>query len=575
MKKILALVLALAMILMVGASFADTNNLTADTTVSITNLDQGDVVTLYKIIKWDGAWKVVDGYTGLTQDEVNDIVKQNDVTGAAINNAAGWTDAYINKVITSTLPTPVALGDAATVGASKTFTATVEPGMYYALVTPKDGTKIYKPMFVSADYSSTSTTTTVAAKSETVTLDKESISQTNDQDSDKTYTHSADSDNTVGVGDVVEFTLTTTIPNFPASFTNPIFKVSDSLSHLELVVKSDAKDIRVYSPSYDATNLVAATNYTLTSDSATAFEVAFTKDFIQANGGKQVVVVYTATVKNDGTNIIDNHDNTAKVNFSNNPDDEVGANEVEDHTEHYSFTINGDVWTEKDSTDIVKVGINADGTEITQDVVLPNSHYVGALQGAQFTLYTNNAAGTGPSEDVYRSDITSGADGRFTISDLDAGIYWLVETQAPAGYVKQSAPVKIEIIPTFATHTVAAQTKTVQYDQDDSSKTVQVTVPAYSYPELVSYKILIDGSETASYSFKNDEIDERHDDKIGETVSGGDEDADNDDLGKVKNPKGTELPSTGGIGTTIFYIVGGILLIGAAVILVARRKAHD
>lgn len=43
----------------------------------------------------------------------------------------------------------------------------------------------------------------------------------------------------------------------------------------------------------------------------------------------------------------------------------------------------------------------------------------------------------------------------------------------------------------------------------------------------------------------------------------------------VVNNAGTELPSTGGIGTTIFYILGGLLVIGAAVILVARRKAED
>ena len=43
----------------------------------------------------------------------------------------------------------------------------------------------------------------------------------------------------------------------------------------------------------------------------------------------------------------------------------------------------------------------------------------------------------------------------------------------------------------------------------------------------------------------------------------------------VENNQGVELPSTGGIGTTIFYILGGLLVIGAAVILVARRKAHD
>lgn len=46
-------------------------------------------------------------------------------------------------------------------------------------------------------------------------------------------------------------------------------------------------------------------------------------------------------------------------------------------------------------------------------------------------------------------------------------------------------------------------------------------------------------------------------------------------VAKVANNKGSELPSTGGIGTTIFYVLGGILVIGAAVILVARRKAHD
>jgi LPXTG-motif cell wall-anchored protein len=43
----------------------------------------------------------------------------------------------------------------------------------------------------------------------------------------------------------------------------------------------------------------------------------------------------------------------------------------------------------------------------------------------------------------------------------------------------------------------------------------------------------------------------------------------------VLNQQGTELPSTGGIGTTIFYILGGLLVVGAAVILVARRKAQD
>lgn len=40
----------------------------------------------------------------------------------------------------------------------------------------------------------------------------------------------------------------------------------------------------------------------------------------------------------------------------------------------------------------------------------------------------------------------------------------------------------------------------------------------------------------------------------------------------VPNNTGAELPSTGGIGTTIFYVVGGILVVGAAVVLTTRKR---
>ena len=43
-------------------------------------------------------------------------------------------------------------------------------------------------------------------------------------------------------------------------------------------------------------------------------------------------------------------------------------------------------------------------------------------------------------------------------------------------------------------------------------------------------------------------------------------------LVKINNQSGTELPSTGGIGTTLFYIAGGVLVVGAAVLLVTKRR---
>ena len=35
---------------------------------------------------------------------------------------------------------------------------------------------------------------------------------------------------------------------------------------------------------------------------------------------------------------------------------------------------------------------------------------------------------------------------------------------------------------------------------------------------------------------------------------------------------GAELPSTGGIGTTIFYVLGGILVVGAGILLVVKKR---
>ena len=44
---------------------------------------------------------------------------------------------------------------------------------------------------------------------------------------------------------------------------------------------------------------------------------------------------------------------------------------------------------------------------------------------------------------------------------------------------------------------------------------------------------------------------------------------------KMVNSAGYELPATGGIGTTIFYAIGTILVLGAGILLVTRRRMES
>jgi LPXTG-motif cell wall-anchored protein len=113
----------------------------------------------------------------------------------------------------------------------------------------------------------------------------------------------------------------------------------------------------------------------------------------------------------------------------------------------------------------------------------------------------------------------------FTFSGLDDGVYKLTETKTPKGY-NSIDPIEFTI---SATHVI---------ESDDPKLTALTgTVGA----EFTLKPSITDGSLT----------------------------------GNVVNKEGSTLPSTGGIGTTIFYVLGGLLVIGSGIILVARRKASE
>ena len=111
----------------------------------------------------------------------------------------------------------------------------------------------------------------------------------------------------------------------------------------------------------------------------------------------------------------------------------------------------------------------------------------------------------------------SAADGTIEIVGLDEGTYYLEETEAPAGYNKLAAPVKVVI------------TKEIN---NETNK----------------------GTATITYSYN------------GGAASTG--------TVKVLNNMGQELPSTGGIGTTIFYIVGAVLVAAAGILLITKKRMN-
>lgn len=150
------------------------------------------------------------------------------------------------------------------------------------------------------------------------------------------------------------------------------------------------------------------------------------------------------------------------------------------------------------------------------------------LPGAGFTLYKDEACTQAitvtkeANSNLYRVDpnstteeIVTDSTGKFTIGGLGAGTYYLKETATPSGY--NTADVVAVTISSTGVLTIPAEVSTV------------LDPPAQPTTQTVT--------EVA-----------------------------------ILNQPGSTLPSTGGTGTTMIYIVGGILVLAAVVLLVTKRR---
>ena len=320
------------------------------------------------------------------------------------------------------------------------------------------------------------------------------------------------------MGDAVPFHLIGSVPDM-SRYDTYKYIFHDTLS-AGLTLNEDS--IKVYVASGKAgTDKAEITGWTKAVDGQ-SFTVSFTdlKTVSGVTQGKYIIVEYTATLNQNAVVGLDGNPNVVYLEYSNKPD-QSGSGD----TDNTGNTPEDKVIVFTYELDTTKV----DGQDNTKK-----------LEGAEFKL--KNAAGKWAivndakkvigwaDTEAGGSTLTSDANGLFKVIGLDDGKYYLKETKAPTGYNLLSSEITVVITAT----TTNGQTWT---DGVASSALTKLEVTA-------------DG--TAGTGDTNTGI-------AGITVA---------------NNKGSTLPETGGMGTTIFYVLGTILVLGAAIMLITKRRMN-
>ena len=247
----------------------------------------------------------------------------------------------------------------------------------------------------------------------------------------------------------------------------------------------------------------------------------------------------------------------------------------------FSMTVNSNaiVDTDKANESGLKYGRgegqNPFPYESTPDKVEYKTYFAGIenasikLAGVKFTLKEGTAefkVSKPSGKDYYipdangSSEVVTAADGTIKIRGLDEDkTYTLTETENPnEGYNMLAEPVTL----TLYEDTTGTITYTPATEYDANAE--YYTKSGDTYTAATVDQATFEAAAEGTYYTKSESSTSAYD-----TAA-----ADPDTWTDVQNNKGTILPSTGGIGTTIFYIIGAILVIGAGVLLVTRRRMN-
>ena len=557
MRKLLAVMLTLimAMVMMVPAMAAEKTTYT----ITIKNDKDGHTYQAYQVFAGDlseGVLSNIQWGTGVNGEALLVALKADEIIGSDFDDCT--TAAQVAEVLAGFMSNSTNLDAFATVvganlsdaatgtstDAGDTYTISGLAAGYY-FVKDKDGSLTGEnPDAYTKFILKLVKDTEVTPKSDVPSVEKK-VQEDDKYNKDDGYGQGYNDVADWNIGDAVPFKLIGTIPEMDGYDTYK-YIFHDTLS---AGLTLDAGSVKVYvteSKNADLgglTPLTAGKDYTLNTSSAEShcsFEVSFT-DLKLVNGavkGKYIIVAYTATLNESAEIGLDGNPNEVYLEFSNNPansgegdndTDETPKDEVIVFTYELDTTKVDGAKEETKLQDAQFVLLNEDGDKVAK--IDKNNKFAG---------WADLPTGTGTGEAITYEDwttydkdnkviLTSDEDGLFKVIGLDDGTYKLREIKAPDGY--NLLPNDVEVV----------ITATTTNGQGWTSGTASEA--------LTALKVKVDDGAEQDGNVSNGTVNIN-----------------------VQNNKGATLPETGGMGTKIFHLAGGILALGAGLLLVTRKR---